>query len=244
MKERFPDIIDYRFTASIEEGLDDIEEGSKTVSSLLSGFWADFEVELKAAEDAIGTLQTEVPPEETDIVCEKCGATMIVRNGRYGKFAACPNYPNCKNTKPLTSTEERGEGTEETETVEKKVVSAGFKCELCGAEMVERTGRYGTFFACSRYPECKNTKQKRRELGVDCPKCGGKVLIKVGKSRTVFYSCEHYPTCDFSSWDMPLSEKCPDCGETLFRKKGKNLVICHNKSCGYQREEAPAERQD
>lgn len=244
MKERFPDIIDYRFTASIEEGLDDIEEGTKTVSALLSDFWRDFEVELKEAEEAIGTLQTEVPPEETDIICEKCGATMIVRNGRYGKFAACPNYPNCKNTKPLTSPENAGESTEETETVEKKVVSAGFKCELCGSEMVERTGRYGTFFACSRYPECKNTKQKRRELGVDCPKCGGKVLIKTGKSRTVFYSCEHYPTCDFSSWDMPLSEKCPDCGEVLFRKKGKNLVICHNKSCSYQREEAPAERQE
>ena len=244
MKERFPDIIDYRFTASIEEGLDDIEEGTKTVSALLSDFWRDFEVELKEAEEAIGTLQTEVPPEETDIICEKCGATMIVRNGRYGKFAACPNYPNCKNTKPLTSSENAGESTEKEETVEKKVVSAGFNCELCGAEMVERTGRYGTFFACSRYPECKNTKQKRRELGVDCPKCGGKVLIKTGKSRTVFYSCEHYPTCDFSSWDMPLSERCPDCGEVLFRKKGKNLVICHNKSCSYQREEAPAERQE
>ena len=232
MKERFADIVDYRFTANIEEGLDDIENGDKTVLKLLSDFWADFEVELRDAEEAIGSLQTEVPPEETEIICEKCGAKMIVRNGRYGKFAACPNYPNCKNTRPLT------EDDAEEEVKEKKPVSAGFACELCGAEMVERSGRYGTFFACSNYPTCKNTKQKRRELGVDCPKCGGKVLVKTGKNRTVFYSCEHYPDCDFSSWDMPIAEKCPDCGEILFRKKGKNLVVCHNKSCSYQREEA------
>lgn len=235
MKERFADIVDYRFTANIEESLDDIENGDKTVLNLLSDFWKDFEVELREAEEAIGSLQTEVPPEETDIICEKCGATMIVRNGRYGKFAACPNYPTCKNTRPLTENES------EEEVKEKKAVSAGFACELCGAEMVERSGRYGTFFACSNYPTCKNTKQKRRELGVDCPKCGGKVLVKTGKNRTVFYSCEHYPDCDFSSWDMPVSEKCPDCGEILFRKKGKNLVVCHNKSCSYQREEAQTE---
>ena len=232
MKERFADIVDYRFTANIEEGLDDIENGDKTVLKLLSDFWAEFEVELRDAEEAIGSLQTEVPPEETEIICEKCGAKMIVRNGRYGKFAACPNYPNCKNTRPLT------EDDAEEEVKEKKPVSAGFACELCGAEMVERSGRYGTFFACSNYPTCKNTKQKRRELGVDCPKCGGKVLVKTGKNRTVFYSCEHYPDCDFSSWDMPIAEKCPDCGEILFRKKGKNLVVCHNKNCSYQREEA------
>ena len=233
MKERFSDIVDYRFTANIEEGLDDIEGGEKTVTALLSSFWSDFEVELRAAEEAIGSLQTEVPPEETDILCDKCGARMIVRNGRYGKFAACPNYPTCKNTRPLT-----GETAEEGETQEKKPVSAGFACEKCGAEMVERTGRYGTFFACSNYPTCKNTKQKRRELGVACPKCGGQVLVKTGRNRTLFYSCEHYPDCDFSSWDMPLAEKCPDCGEMLFRKKGKDLVICHKKECGYQREEA------
>lgn len=239
MKERFGDIVDYRFTANIEESLDDIEKGDKTVLNLLSGFWEGFEVELKAAEESIGSLQTEVPPEETDIICDKCGAKMIVRNGRYGKFAACPNYPTCKNTRPLT---EAGDGEEEAR--EKKAVPAGFACELCGAEMVERSGRYGTFFACSNYPACKNTKQKRRELGVDCPKCGGKVLIKTGKNRTVFYSCERYPDCDFSSWDMPLAEKCPECGEPLFRKKGKNLVICRAKDCGYQREEVATEQTD
>ena len=241
MKERFPDIVDYRFTANIEEGLDDIEGGEKSVSAVLTAFWEDFSEELKEAEEVIGTLQADIPPEETDIICDKCGAKMIVRNGRYGKFAACPNYPTCKNTKPLTE-ENGGENAETSEkTEEKKPVSAGFACELCGADMVERVGRYGTFFACSNYPECKNTKQKRRELGVSCPKCGGMILVKTGRNRTVFYSCEHYPDCDFSSWDMPLEEKCPVCGKILFRKKGKNLVVCKEPTCNYHREEASTE---
>ena len=109
-----------------------------------------------------------------------------------------------------------------------------YKCERCGADMVQRTGRYGSFFACSRYPECSFTKQKTRELDVPCPKCGSKVLIKTGKRKTVFYSCEKYPECDFSSWDMPVKEKCPNCGKTLFRKKGKALLACADKACGYR----------
>jgi DNA topoisomerase-1 len=125
----------------------------------------------------------------------------------------------------------------------KPVVVADFKCELCGADMVQRTGKFGTFFACSRYPECRFTKQKTKALDVPCPKCGSKILIKTGRNKSVFYSCEKFPECDFSSWDMPVSEKCPDCGKNLFRKKGKALLVCRDKSCGYRREteELPAE---
>ena len=101
---------------------------------------------------------------------------------------------------------------EEGETVEKKPIIADFKCEKCGADMVQRSGKFGTFFACSRYPECNFTKQKTRDIGVPCPKCGSKIVMKNGRNRTVFYSCEKYPTCDFSSWDLPVAENCPDCG--------------------------------
>ena len=181
----------------------------------------------------------EVPQEETDFICEKCGSRMIVRNGRFGKFAACPNYPTCRNTKPLTpppAVEEKAEETE-TETEEKKApVIADFKCELCGADMVLRTGKFGSFYACSRYPECKFTKARVRETGVDCPKCGAKVITKYGRNRTVFYSCEKYPECDFSSWDMPTKETCPNCGKMLFRKKGKSLLVCHDTACGYSKD--------
>ena len=157
----------------------------------------------------------------------------MIKNGRFGRFAACPNYPTCKNTKSLDKPEEQ----EEKE--KKQQVVADFKCEVCGGDMVLRNGRYGSFYACANYPKCKFTKQRVKEIGVACPSCGAKIVSKMGKSKTVFYSCERYPDCDFSSWDMPTNEKCPDCGKMLFRKKGKDLYVCHEKDCGYKAD-APA----
>ena len=231
MKQNFPDIVDYTFTAQMETELDEIEKGEADMTEVLESFWKGFSAELEKAETTIGKGGLELPVEETDIICDKCGAKMVVKNGRFGKFAACPNYPACKNTKPLV---------EKTEEEKKPPVTADFKCELCGADMVQRTGRYGTFFACSRYPACRFTKQKTKELDVPCPKCGSKILIKTGRNKTVFYSCEKYPECDFSSWDMPTAEKCPQCGKMLFRKKGKALLVCHDKECGYRRESEEA----
>ncbi|MBE6556041.1 MAG: type I DNA topoisomerase [Ruminococcaceae bacterium] len=236
MKENFSDIVDYAFTAQMENRLDEIEKGNMEMTDVLNSFWKGFSEELSRAETTIGKGGFELPVEETDMICDKCGARMVVKNGRFGKFAACPNYPTCKSTKPLEP-QKAVVPEENEETVEKKApVVADFKCELCGADMVQRTGRYGSFFACSRYPACRFTKQKTKELDVPCPKCGSKVLIKTGRNKTVFYSCECYPECDFSSWDMPVSEKCPDCGKLLFRKKGKPVLVCHDKSCGYRRE--------
>lgn len=227
MEDNFKDIVDYRFTASMETDLDEIESGKRSMSDVLDEFWKDFSGELAEAEKKIGSANIEIPVEETDIICEKCGSKMIVKTGRFGKFAACPNYPTCKNTKPLVSAEQKEP---------KKEIVADFKCEKCGADMVLRTSRYGSFYACSNYPACKFIKQKTKELDVPCPKCGGKLLTKYGKRKTVFYSCENYPKCDFSSWDMPTNEKCPVCGSILYRKKGKNLLACAEKGCGYKRE--------
>ncbi len=229
MEEHFPDIVDYRFTARMEDDLDGIESGDTEMLGVLQTFYAAFAKELEQAEKTVTKGDIEVPVEETDFICEKCGSRMILKNGRFGKFAACPNYPNCKNTKPLTKP-----AAEQAPAAAPQI--AAEKCEKCGSDMILRTGRYGNFLACSRYPECKNTKQILKETGVNCPKCGAKVVIKNGKNRTVFYSCEKYPECDFSSWDLPLPESCPDCGQMLYRKKGKSLVVCHNKDCGYARE--------
>ena len=230
MKESFPDVVDYKFTAEMESDLDKIENGKMEMNNVLSTFWGSFERELEAANEKMKDTELEVPVEETDIICDKCGSRMIIKNGRFGKFAACPNYPQCKNTKPLTA-----KVAPEEETEKKATVVADFKCEICGADMVQRSGRYGSFFACSRFPECNFTKQKTRDIGVSCPKCASKIIMKNGKNRTVFYSCEKYPTCDFSSWDMPTNEKCPDCGQMLFRKKGQAAYVCHDKKCGYKR---------
>ncbi|MBR4012968.1 MAG: topoisomerase DNA-binding C4 zinc finger domain-containing protein [Clostridia bacterium] len=176
--------------------------------------------------------ELEIPVEETDIICDKCGSKMIVKNGRYGKFAACPNYPQCRNTKPLVKPKDTDE---ENVSEEKKPIIADFKCEKCGSDMVQRSGRFGTFFACVRYPECDFTKQKTRDIGVACPKCASKIVMKTGRNRTVFYSCERYPECDFSSWDLPTNEKCPDCGEMLYRKKGQAMLVCKAKGCGFKK---------
>ena len=229
MIQSFPDIVNYKFTAEMENDLDGIEQGNVAMRGVLEDFWAGFEKELSEANEKMKDAELDVPVEETDIICDKCGSKMVVKNGRFGKFAACPNYPQCKNTKPLTP-------PEQTEQKEKKQIIADFKCELCGADMVQRSGRFGSFFACSRFPACSFTKQKTRDIGVPCPKCGSKIVMKNGKNKTVFYSCEKYPTCDFSSWDMPTNEKCPDCGEILYRKKGQSIYFCHNKSCNFKKE--------
>lgn len=240
MCESFPDIVNYQFTAQMESDLDGIENGETSLESVLEDFWKDFEKELNVANERIQAESLEVPVEETDMICDKCGSRMIVKNGRFGKFAACPNYPQCRNTKPLVvpdANDEEGTGSE------KKTVIADFKCEKCGSDMVQRSGKYGSFFACSRYPECDFTKQKTKSIGVSCPKCGADIVMKNGRKRTVFYSCERYPDCDFSSWDLPTNEKCPKCGGMLYRKKGQNLLICHNKECGYKRDAEPASQE-
>ena len=243
MEQNFPTIVDYGFTAEMERDLDKIEEGEEEMLAVLNKFWADFSRQLEEAEKNIGQRSIEIPPEETDIICEKCGSRMIVRNGRFGKFAACPNYPTCRNTKPLTPPEaekpEEVEAAPEEEAKEqpkKAPVIADFKCEKCGGDMVLRTGKFGSFYACARYPECRFTKARVREVGAKCPKCEAKIVTKYGRNRTVFYSCERYPECDFSSWDVPTNELCPECGKMLFRKKGKSLLVCHDEACKYSRE--------
>lgn len=241
MIRNFSTVVDEQFTARMEDELDDIEAGDIAMETVLSKFWGSFEKQLIAAEETIGSINVTLPVEKTDIICDKCGAQMIVKNGRFGKFAACPNYPTCKNTKPLTP-EADPASESATQTAEKKAEATvtDMVCDKCGAPMVLRNGRYGSFYACSAYPTCKFTKPKTRDIGVACPKCQAKVVMKTGRNKTVFYSCERYPDCDFSSWDMPTNEACPTCGQLLFRKKGKALLVCHDKSCGYSRETDPA----
>ncbi len=227
MVESFPNIVDYEFTANMETELDGIADGADTMVSVLHSFYDDFAKSLEVAEQTVQKSSYELPVEETDLICDKCGAKMIVKNGRYGKFAACPNYPACRNTKPLAK---------DGSAVEEKVVETDLVCETCGSPMVIRTGRFGSFYACSRYPECKTTKQIAKEIGVACPLCGAQIVVKKGKNRSVFYSCERYPDCDFSSWDVPTAEKCPTCGDMLYRKKGKSILICKREGCGFKKE--------
>ncbi len=231
MREYFPDIIDYEFTASMETKLDSIENKENTTVGVLSDFYKKFESDLKTALSAEKNDKFSIQPEQSDVICDKCGEKMVYKTGRFGKFLACPNYPKCKNTKALDKDGNVAEPKPET------VELAGFKCEVCGGDMVIRKGRYGAFFACSNYPECTFTKQKISETGVKCPKCNSMVVARHGKGKMLFYSCEKYPECDFSTWDMPLNELCPNCSSMLYYRKSRKLVLCKNKGCTYKREE-------
>lgn len=232
MKEYFPEIIDYEFTAEMEQKLDSIERKENSIVGVVSEFYTRFEEELKAANSAAeGKNKIAIPAEESDVICDKCGSKMVYKKGRYGRFLACPNFPACRNTKAI---DDKGEVVENTAPT---LELAGFKCELCGSDMVVRNGKYGEFYACSNYPSCRFTKQKVVETGVSCPRCSAKIVGRRGKSKSLFYSCERYPECDFSSWDMPLPEKCPDCNDMLFYRKSRKLVVCKNPACDYSREE-------
>ncbi len=231
MVEHFPDIVDYAFTAQMEDELDGIAHGKSDMKEVLSKFYEGFSRDLNEAEKTVTKEEVDVPVEQTEIICDKCGAKMIIRQGRYGRFAACPNYPECKNTKPI---DKDGKEIVKEDTAEK----TDLVCEKCGKEVLKRKGRYGEFYACSDYPRCKYTKQIIRPVGVKCPKCNGEIAIRTGKNRSIYYSCENYPECDFSSWDKPVNEKCPDCGKMLFVKKGKDTryLVCADKDCAYKKE--------
>ena len=221
MVDKFPDIVDYKFTAQMEDELDSIENGQTTMTDVLSGFYGSFKTHLDEAAQTTSKESFMIPTEETDMICDKCGSKMIVKYSKFGKFAACPNYPDCKNTKPLADDTAQSAKTD-------------LKCELCGNDMIIRRGKFGNFYACGNYPNCKNTKPMYKEIGVACPSCGAQIHSKQSKTRGLYYCCEKYPDCKFSSWDMPLNEKCPKCGGMLYRKKGKNQNICHNGQCGYK----------
>ncbi|MCL1858710.1 MAG: type I DNA topoisomerase [Oscillospiraceae bacterium] len=243
MKNNFQDIVNYGFTAKMEEDFDEIEDGRVDYISVLDKFYVGFSKSLDEAEINIGKEEIVVPDAEIDYLCENCGKKLIVKNGRFGKFAACPSYPECKFTMPL---DKDGNIIKKEEKAE--VQKTDIKCDLCGEFMVIRRGRYGNFYACSNYPKCKNTKPINDEIeNANCPVCGAKILRKRGKNKMYFYSCEKYPECKFSVWDMPVKEKCPKCGGLMLHKKGKDFVYCYNKeSCGYQekREMPEKDRQE
>lgn len=229
MKKNFPEIVDYRFTAGVETSLDKIAEGNDTFENVLTEFYGGFEKTLKEAQKHMKENKVVIPDEESDIVCEKCGRKMVIKTGRYGKFAACPGYPECKNTKPLTAGGEEKAAAPEPEATD-------MVCEKCGEPLLIRASRYGKFYACSAFPKCKYTKAIREDIGVPCPKCGAPVLRGVGKRKAVFYSCSRYPECDFSMWDRPTSKKCPECGSMLALKENRGMLICTNKECKHTEE--------
>ena len=214
----FPDIMDTGFTAKMEEELDEVARGDRKWVPMLEDFYAPFEKSLKAATDGMPRVRVE---EATDEVCEKCGKPMVIKTGRFGRFLACTNFPECRNTKPVPSEatpEQAGQATSQPEEATDEV------CDKCGKPMLVKTGRFGKFLACSDYPTCKNSRPLK--VGVPCPKCGGDIVQRRSRGRgRVFYGCSKYPDCDFIANQRPLPDPCPECGG-LMVASGSDGVRC------------------
>ncbi len=167
MKDRFKDIVDVEFTANMEKQLDDVEEGKAQWSGILKVFYDGFSMQLEKAEKEMEGEHLKVPEEETDVVCELCGRKMVIKNGRFGKFLACPGYPECKNTKKI-------------------VDETPGKCPECGSKLIGRKGKKGKkFYGCSGYPNCKFISWDE-PVAETCPQCGNTMFVKKGKQTQVY----------------------------------------------------------
>jgi DNA topoisomerase-1 len=217
--KHFPQIVDIKFTAKMEEDLDLIAQAKKDWREVLSSFYRPFEKNLLQKEKELS--KKDLIEEKTKRNCPKCGKPLVIKLGRFGKFYSCSDFPKCKYTEPL----------------EDKIIKETFpleKCEKCGAPLKTKIGRFGKFLACSRYPECKFTKPIVTSTGVICPKCGkGEIIEKKTKKGKTFYACNQYPKCDFAIWQKPKNEFCPKCKNLLIYTKNK--IKCSNKECDFEK---------
>jgi DNA topoisomerase-1 len=232
----FPDILNAEFTAGMEENLDEIAEGRQDWQKTMKAFWKPFEKTLEAAKKHMKNVKRQEVP--TDIKCEKCSHTMVIKWGKLGSFLACSNYPECKNTQDFKKDDEGKIIIVPKEFTDKK-------CEKCGNPLVVKGGKFGKFLACSDYPNCKFTAAVT--LGIPCPDCGdkpateegggGEIAQRQSRYRRIFYSCNKWPKCNFAMWDKPVAGPCPDCkfpllGEKITKRAGL-FHKCPKKECGY-----------
>ncbi|GAA7679706.1 type I DNA topoisomerase [Helicobacter pylori] len=217
LEKHFEEIVDSKFSASLEEELDNIAQNKADYQQVLKDFYYPFMDKIEAGKKNIISQKVH---EKTGQSCPKCGGELVKKNSRYGEFIACNNYPKCKYVK---QTENANDGAKQE------------LCEKCGGEMVQKFSRNGAFLACSNYPECKNTKSLKNtpntnEIieGVKCPECGGDIALKKSKKGS-FYGCNNYPKCRFLSNHKPINKRCEKChylmSERIYRKKKAHECI-------------------
>ncbi|MGL2777340.1 type I DNA topoisomerase [Helicobacter pylori] len=217
LEKHFEEIVDSKFSASLEEELDNIAQNKADYQQVLKDFYYPFMDKIEAGKKNIISQKVH---EKTGQSCPKCGGELVKKNSRYGEFIACNNYPKCKYIKQ----------TENANNEAKQEL-----CEKCGGEMVQKFSRNGAFLACNNYPECKNTKSLKntpnaKEIieGVKCPECGGDIALKRSKKGS-FYGCNNYPKCHFLSNHKPINKRCEKChylmSERIYRKKKAHECI-------------------
>ncbi len=217
LEKHFEEIVDSKFSASLEEELDNIAQNKADYQQVLKDFYYPFMDKIEAGKKNIISQKVH---EKTGQSCPKCGGELVKKNSRYGEFIACNNYPKCKYIK---QTENAHDGANQE------------LCEKCGGEMVQKFSRNGAFLACNNYPECKNTKSLKNtpnanEIieGVKCPECGGDIALKRSRKGS-FYGCNNYPKCNFLSNHKPINKRCEKChylmSERIYRKKKAHECI-------------------
>ena len=224
----FPDIVNYKFTADMENDLDAISVGKKEWTPVIKNFWEPFNENLQNKYKELDK-QNFMPEEETNEVCDKCGAKMIVKTGRYGKFLACSGFPECHNIKSMKKGETKAQ-VDSPELIELKEKYKNIKCDKCGADMIVRMGKFGPFLGCSAYPKCKNLQNiGSDEVDINCPVCKTGKIVKKFSRRGVFYACNNYPKCKNAYFAKPTGDKCPKCGALMVADKEGSK--CSNKEC-------------
>ena len=219
LEQNFKNIVDSEFTSKMEEKLDDIAENKADWQQILADFYYPFMDEIAKGKTSIASQKLA---EKIGEVCPNCGGELLKRQGRFGEFIACSNYPKCKYSRNADAS---AEGTSE-EKAAPEVLDE--KCPQCGKNLIKRKGRYGEFIACEGYPKCKYSrkiegaaKEKKPLLstGVKCPSCGTGEIVERFSRRGKFYGCTNYPKCGFVSNYAPIARACPQCGNSYMLRK-------------------------
>lgn len=219
---QFTDIMDYAFTAGMEEKLDKIADNKAVWNKVLQDFYDPFMETVNEVMANAGRLKIE-----SDVTCPNCGRKMLVKTSRFGnQFLGCSGYPECKTILPIDVNGDTVKPLEPEKAEE--------KCEKCGGDMIIKTGPYGKYLECV---SCQNRKSFVRSTGVTCPKCGkGQIVERKSKYGKMFFGCNKYPDCDFVLWNEPTGDVCPKCGSLVVKRVMKNgeKLECSNRSCDYK----------
>ncbi len=220
--QNFPDLMQFEFTAQLEEKLDLISEGKDDWLEYLRSYYKLLKNDLEQAAKLESFKGKGIPSAD---ICPECEKPLVIKEGRFGRFKACSGFPECKYKQGMDK---------------KEIKMLDEHCPECGSQMVLRDGRYGAFTACSNYPTCKYIKTDKKDTGIGCPECDGTIVRKKTRKGKIFYGCSKYPKCKFATWDEPLEQACPQCERKfILRKKQKSgmiLFYCNNKECEYKEE--------
>ncbi|WP_299225884.1 type I DNA topoisomerase [uncultured Campylobacter sp.] len=219
LEQNFKNIVDSEFTSKMEEKLDDIAENKADWQQILADFYYPFMDEIAKGKTSIASQKLA---EKIGEACPNCGGELLKRQGRFGEFIACSNYPKCKYSRNADA------GTEGASEEKAAPEVLDEKCPQCGKNLIKRKGRYGEFIACEGYPKCKYSRKiegaakEKKPLvstGVKCPSCGTGEIVERFSKRGKFYGCTNYPKCGFVSNYAPIARACPQCGNSYMLRK-------------------------